>query len=272
MPGGPSLFSARMADALGASVTLITCELVSAGGTPFDRTVLDGLEVIELPRLKSKPMPRYANEYDEGGDRTQYLVEQGDFLPVGVLQSNDPPRFPEPVDVLIYAPAFHELPAPPTPPIPAKHTGVSLQGFLRDVDRELRVVPHRAPVDQVIEWAAFADFVFLSEEDAANALLLSRQMARGGVPTFLTRGFQGAMLIDNTGEHDFPAIPATPTDPTGAGDCFATAFLVRFAETGHVEEAVNFALAAGALAVESQGVMGIPKRAQLEQRLQGVRS
>lgn len=272
MPGGPSLFSARMAAALGASVTLITCELVSAGGASFDRSVLDGLQVIELPRLKGKPMPRYANAYDENGDRTQYLVEQGDFLPVGALQTNDPPRFSEPVDVLIYAPAFHELPQPPTAPIPAKHTGVSLQGLLRDVDRELRVVPHKAPVDQVIEWAAFADFVFLSEEDAANALLLARQMARGGVPTLLTRGFRGALLLHNGAEHEFSAVPATPTDPTGAGDCFATAFMVRFAETGHVEEAANFALAAGALAVESQGVMGVPKRAQLEQRLQGARS
>lgn len=264
VPGGPSLYSARMAAALGASVTLITCELASAGGTPFDRSVLDGLDVIELPRLKSRPMPRYANEYDATGDRTQYLVEQGDALPVGVVQSSDPPRFTAPVDALIYAPAFHELLQPPAAAIPARHTAVSLQGFLRDADRDLRVQHHKAPVDQVIDWVAIADFLFLSEEDTANALLLARQLSRAGVTTFLTRGFQGALLFDRVGEHEFPAISATATDPTGAGDCFATAFVVRYAETGDVEQSIYFALAAGSLAVEGQGLAGVPARARVE--------
>lgn len=270
VPGGPSLYSACMALALGASATLITCELVSAGGSPFNRSALAGIQVIELPRLKAKRMPRYANDYDEQGDRTQYLVEQGDVLPVGLVQSIDPPRFTDPVDVLIYAPAFHELPRPPASAIPARHTAVSLQGFLRDVDRELRVFRHKAPMDQVMEWAPVADFVFLSEEDTANAALLSRQLMRTGVSTFLTRGFQGALLFDDEGEHEFPAIPATPADPTGAGDCFATAFMVRHAETGDVPQSVQFALAAGSLAVETAGPGQVPTRAQVEMRLQGV--
>jgi sugar/nucleoside kinase (ribokinase family) len=270
VPGGPSLYSARTAAALGASVTLITCELESPGGAPFDRAALSGIEVVELPRLKGKPMPRYANEYDAAGVRTQYLVEQGDVLPIGVVQTNDPPRFLAPVDVLIYAPAFHELVSPPAAAIPARHTAVSLQGLLRDVDRNLRVIHHRAPVDQVIEWAAFADFLFLSEEDTANAPLLARQLARAGVATFLTRGFEGALFLDDDGEHQFPAIPTTALDPTGAGDCFATAFMVRYAETGDGEQAVRFALAAGSLAVERPGLAGVATRSQIEARVQQV--
>ncbi len=270
VPGGPSLYAARMAAALGASVTLVTCELASAGPGPFDRSALAGLEVIELPRLKSKPMPRYANDYDESGGRTQYLVERGDILPVGLVQSNDPPRFTAPVDVLLYAPAFHELLRPPASAIPARYTAVSLQGLLRDVDRDLRVIHHKAPVDQAIEWAAFADFLFLSEEDSANALVFARQLSRAGVPTILTRGPEGVLLLDNRGEHAFPAIAAIASDPTGAGDCFATAFMVRFAETGDTEQATRFALAAGSLAVEAPGLTGVPTRDQVEARLQQV--
>ena len=59
-------------------------------------------------------------------------------------------------------------------------------------------------------------------------------------------------------------------DPTGAGDCFSMAFIVRMVETGDMDEACRFALAAGSLAVESSGIATIPTRAAVEARLQGV--
>ncbi|MCK9521175.1 MAG: PfkB family carbohydrate kinase, partial [Dehalococcoidia bacterium] len=67
-----------------------------------------------------------------------------------------------------------------------------------------------------------------------------------------------------------PAFAAEPVEPTGAGDCFATAFTVRFAETGDIDEASRFALAAGALAVEAHGLAAIPSRAAIEARLRKV--
>jgi sugar/nucleoside kinase (ribokinase family) len=59
-------------------------------------------------------------------------------------------------------------------------------------------------------------------------------------------------------------------DPTGAGDCFATAFAVRYAETESFAEAGWFAAAAGALAVEGYGLAGVPTRAAIEQRMKQV--
>ena len=83
----------------------------------------------------------------------------------------------------------------------------------------------------------------------------------------VTRGYRGAVLFTGDSESAIEAIPADSVDPTGAGDCFATAFTVRFAETGNVSEAARFALAAGSLAVEGPGIAGIPTRAQVEERL-----
>ncbi len=266
--GGPSLYSALAARALGAGATLVTCELVSAGPVPFDRSALEGLPVVEMPRLRGKVMPRYANTYDEGGRRTQLLVEQGDRLPIAALRERV--DFPEPVDVLLYAPAFHELTSPPRAPIAARTTGVAMQGFLRDVKPTFEVVHHREPWAQVADWVGVADFVFFSEEDTARPLALARQIAKQGVPVFLTRGSEGARLLTRDGERDFAAHPANVTDPTGAGDCFSTAFLVRYAETRDIDVATSFALAAGARAVERPGLAGVPTRAEVEQRLAGV--
>ncbi|MEX0784013.1 MAG: PfkB family carbohydrate kinase [Dehalococcoidia bacterium] len=268
--GGPSLYSALAAQALGADVTLVTCELASAGPVPFDRSALGGLRVIELPRLRGKAMPRYANTYDDEGNRTQLLVEQGDLLPASLVQDREPPRFRAPVDVLLYAPAFHELTSPPAAAIPARATAVALQGFLRDVRPTFEVWQHREPWAQVADWVDVADFAFLSEEDTAQPLALARHLAKQGVAAFLTRGYRGATLLSREDERELAALPANVTDPTGAGDCFCTAFLVRHAETGDIDEAARFALAAGALAVERPGLLGIPTRAEVEQRLAAV--
>lgn len=269
-PGGPSLYSARAAHALGAAVTLLTCELVSAGPAPFDRSALDSLDVIELPRFRDRPMPRYSNTYDSAGNRAQLLVEQGDVLPVGFVQSGEAPRFQTPVDVLVYAPAFHELAQPPASAVPARITAVSLQGLLRDVTPAMEVFQHRAPWPQVSDWVAVADFAFFSEEDTAQPDALARHIADQGCRVFVTKGYQGAVLFTPEGDHTYAALPAHPTDPTGAGDCFSTAFLVRFGETGDVDVATQFALAAGALAVERPGLDGVPSRDQIQHRLATV--
>jgi sugar/nucleoside kinase (ribokinase family) len=84
----------------------------------------------------------------------------------------------------------------------------------------------------------------------------------------LTRGYNGATLFDSDGSHHhWNALRASPVDPTGAGDCFASAFLFRLAETNELAAAMRFALAAGALAVEGSGLAGIATREAIESRM-----
>jgi sugar/nucleoside kinase (ribokinase family) len=265
--GGPSLYSARTAAALGATVTLVTCELVSAGRASFDRSVLEGLEVVELPRVQGRPMPRYANAYDAQGNRTQLLVEQGDDLLAGSPGTEQLSRIRDSVEVLILAPAFHELAHPPVPAIPAALRAISLQGLLRDVSPEMEVFARSEPWRHVAEWVECVEFAFFSEEDTADPEALARRLATAGLRVFLTRGYRGAVLFTPEGGREYAPIPAESIDPTGAGDCFATAFVVRFAETGDIETAAQFALAAGAVSVERPGLAGVPSRVEIEARL-----
>ena len=55
-------------------------------------------------------------------------------------------------------------------------------------------------------------------------------------------------------------------DPTGAGDVFAAAYLVRYRETSDALESARFASCAASFCVEAQGTEGIPTRAQMEER------
>jgi len=53
---------------------------------------------------------------------------------------------------------------------------------------------------------------------------------------------------------------ASEVDPTGAGDIFATAFIIRMQETGNPVESARFANVTASYGVEHLGIDGIPSR------------
>lgn len=252
VPGGPSLYAARMAQALGARVTLLTTLSPS-----FDRSCLEGIEVTAFP---AETLPRYANAYDPAGNRTQLLLNGGERLDL------DDVSFAVMPDVVIIAPAYHEFTSPPA--IPARFVALDLQGPLRSVEGEV-VRSHAEPRKVVDEFVREGDYVFFSEEDTPDAEGLARYAANSGATVILTRGYKGATVFVEGEERHLEALLADSVDPTGAGDCFATAFMLRLAETGSLDEACAFGLAAGALAVGALGLAGVASRQQIEQRLAG---
>jgi len=249
VPGGPALYAARMAQALGASVRLIT-------GLPagYDRTLFEGICLNARPVLSPC---RYANQYDVAGNRTQLLLSPGEPLALAPVEFEN-------ADAFVLAPAYHELSGLPAQlPI----STISLQGPLRLAGARGHVTSHPDAIAQAAPFIRPGVFVFFSEEDTAEPTTLARFVASQGATAVLTRGYRGAMLFTNESESVLEAIPADSVDPTGAGDCFSTAFTIRLAETGSIGAAARFALAAGSLAVEGPGIAGIPTRAQVEERL-----
>lgn len=245
---------AQTARALGARVTLIT------GMHPdFDQRALEGLDVRARPVAD---LPRYANTYDAAGNRTQLLLAEGE--PLALVPHLRPGETPEGV---LFAPAYHEFRKAPLR-FRDSLTGVALQGVLRSVGAGQRVVPHPEPLRVAGNFVRPGWIAFFSDEDTPDGEGLARYLAEHRTPAILTRGHNGATLfeLDGTAQH-WPALPATPVDPTGAGDCFAAAFMVRLAETDDVALAMRFALAAGALAVEGSGIAGLPTREAIEARM-----
>ena len=64
----------------------------------------------------------------------------------------------------------------------------------------------------------------------------------------LTRGANGADIYLDGIPHHINAYPAIERDPTGAGDVFAAALMVRYAETRNAIDAAQFAAVVAAAA------------------------
>jgi sugar/nucleoside kinase (ribokinase family) len=107
----------------------------------------------------------------------------------------------------------------------------------------------------------------LSEEDVAQDEGAVRNLAAMARVTAVTRGRAGATIYWQGLSCDLPAFRAREVDPTGAGDVFAAAFLVRLHETGDPFAAAQFANCAASLSIEGAGTAGIPSRRQVEARL-----
>jgi len=249
-PGGPSLYTARMCVALGANVTL-----VSAVPEGFPAAALAGIDV--RPTAGGLAA-RYANTYDAAGCRTQLLLQEGSPIPAARVSEACANA-----DALVLAPAYHELSG--VPPFPPAVVAVALQGLLRTHDGQGRVSPHPDPWSQVERFALGGTYLFLSEEDTSKAETLAQTAASHGATVLVTRGASGALhYAPGLAPAALRAFPATLVEPTGAGDCFAAAFVVRLLETGDTAEACRWALAAGALAVQGPGLAGVPTRAMVE--------
>ncbi|MBV9488215.1 MAG: ribokinase [Verrucomicrobia bacterium] len=96
----------------------------------------------------------------------------------------------------------------------------------------------------------------LSPDDPTPTVELGRQLRqRHGTAVIVTRGENGAVLLDERGEHAFPAAVVDVVDTTGAGDAFTAAFAVALAEGETVDDAIRFANCHGALACTRLGVI-----------------
>jgi sugar/nucleoside kinase (ribokinase family) len=111
------------------------------------------------------------------------------------------------------------------------------------------------------------DALVLSIEDVRGNEALVAGYARHCALVALTRGAQGSTLFLRGVPHHIPAFPAIERDPTGAGDVFAAALLIRLCETGDPLDAARFASYVAALSVEGAGISRIPARGKIEQGL-----
>ncbi len=130
--------------------------------------------------------------------------------------------------------------------------GVGPQGWLRRWDAAGRVSP--TAWQGAAEVLPLAAVTFLSEEDLLDATMLddTRRLARVVV---LTQGERGCTVFCRDETRSFPAPPVEVIDPTGAGDIFAAAYLVRFCQTdGNVWTAAEFANHIAAQAITRRGL------------------
>jgi sugar/nucleoside kinase (ribokinase family) len=250
--GGTASYASLAARKLGWEAAALT-----SAGADFDPARdLAGVEVFVEA---SAATTRFQNDYDgEGGRRQVLIARAGDIDLTGL-----PDRWRDP-EALLLGPVAGELQAFPVSAFEAGGVGAVAQGWLRDVAPDGTVSAR--------EWPSAA-----RDLSGVHALFLSELDLPGGrrardflqfVPiVVLTRGWEGVTLFTHDGAREIPSLPRQEVDPTGAGDVFAAAFLVRYHEIGDPEEACVFAACAASCAVEGVGTTALGDRSEVERRM-----
>ncbi len=248
--GGAALYAAVTAARLGWRAGVVT------RGAPSEaRGYLDSLEMVvgEASDVATTFVIRYS-----GDGRRVGLCELAppiglDGMPEGWWEA----------DVVMLAPVFREVPVSLAGRFEGSLLGVAPQGWLRGISPEGEAEAVEWYEDEVLERA---DVVALSELDLAGGRIPDPWLRHGCI-IILTQGSRGAVMRHEGEWYDIPAIPAREVDPTGAGDVFAAAFLIRYFETKDACAAGIFASCAASLKVEGIGVEAIPSRERIQERM-----
>jgi sugar/nucleoside kinase (ribokinase family) len=254
--GGTVTYSSITARNLGRRTAILT-----AADPEFEPgPLLDGITLLRLP---STATTTFQNLYPDGY-RVQYLRARAASISSAAL-----PADWLKVPIIHLGPLTQELPPDIGTCFPRALIGVTPQGWMRQWDGDGRVRP--TPWLHAAEVMASAEVLVFSREDVAGDEDLIEQYARLARIMVVTEARRGATLYYRGERRRFPAFVAREVDPTGAGDVFAAAFLIRLHETHDPAEATHFANCVASFCVEAPGVTGIPTRAQVEDRLRSGR-
>jgi sugar/nucleoside kinase (ribokinase family) len=250
--GGTVTFAAVQAHRLGLSVGVVT-----ASGPDFDvQAQLPFAKVITAP---STTTTEFENVYVDG-QRRQRVPSRADAITADAIP-DDWTSAP----IVLLGPVLEDLP----PDLRRRFAwdilcGVSAQGWLRRVGADGHV--EHAPWTGAPFWER-CDVLFVSDEDLAGDDSMLERWTREVPIVAMTESWKGARVFGDGDWRRIDAFPEAELDPTGAGDTFATAFLVRLRESGDVHDAARFGAAAASISVGGVAAESIPTRAEIEERL-----
>jgi sugar/nucleoside kinase (ribokinase family) len=165
------------------------------------------------------------------------------------------------------SPALAEMVGSALQRVRARGGTVSFDPNLR---KEMLAAPGmRAGLDAVLAqtdlFLPSGDELFLVSETADEARAVGELLGRGIRTVVVKKGAEGAVCHDADGRCPVPAFRVEEVDPTGAGDTFSATFVTFWLRGRPAAEALTFANAAGALAVQRRGPMeGTSTLAEIE--------
>lgn len=251
VPGGTAAYAARLAQALGLRVGVVTA---CSSDWPLD--VLPNVQVVRVP---SAVTTEFANRETPQG-RVQHLYHRASPLTWE--------HVPQPwrrTRLVHLAPVADELPLAGDIPLRSELLGVTPQGWLRTWDAEGRV--HPAPGRDISSLLQQAGAVVLSFDDLGRDEHLVEEWALHCRVLALTEGAEGVRIYWNGDVRYFRPPKVVEVDPTGAGDIFAAAFFIRLYLTRDPWEAARFATHLAAHSVTRRGLESAPTSEEIRRSL-----
>jgi len=251
--GGTASYASLLANRLGADTHLLT----SYGDDFLFGKDFAGAD-ISVTNILSKETTVFQNKYEDS-IRTQTLLARARSI-----SSKDLENLSEQYDITHISPIADEVDLELLNSLDKeKLTVATPQGWLRQWD-ESGIVSYK-PID----WNLLSeiDFVIISEEDIADFKTQLPLIKEAVKALIVTRGKDGSIIYNGKVEAHFPAYASTVVDPTGAGDTFATGFIMRYAKTGEIVDSMIYANCLASICVEYQGTTFFDHLEDIERRM-----
>ena len=248
--GGTAAYASVTALRMGLRPALLT----STGPDLDAARALPGVSVHSVPA----PFTTVFHNRYRGDARTQSATTTA-----GPLSTQDVPEAFRASPLVLLGPLLGEVEAELAQAFSESTVVASLQGWLRRRNPDGSIGPSSWDGGSLLP---MVDAAVVSKDDPEDAAAIAGWAARTRV-LIVTEGAAGARVLFEGREQRSAPFQAREVDPTGAGDVFAAAYLVRYGETSDPLESARFAACAAAFSVEGEGTDGIPSRAQVDARM-----
>jgi sugar/nucleoside kinase (ribokinase family) len=251
--GGTAAYAAVTASRLGRNPAVVT-----SAASDLDAELRLRLGNIPIQVKPSGQSTSFENTYTDRG-RTQLLRAKASNLTI-----EDVPKAWREAPLVLLAPVADELTLNMAADFPHAFVGATPQGWMRCWNENGQIrYQHWEPSAKISNIGA----VILSEEDLSTDADVVQSYRQVISIMAITKGHNGVDIYWQGKQTHIPAFSAVERDPTGAGDVFASAFLVRLTETSDPLKSANFANCVASFAVETEGMADIPNRYVIENRL-----
>ena len=259
--GGTVTYAAVTARNLGQRVAMVT----SAEAGLALPEVLDGVQVARVP---ARATTTFRNVYTNGR-RQQYISALAE-----PIRADHVPAEWRKAPLVHLGPLLREIDESLVHEFPDSRVIATPQGWFRSWNETGYITLGKWPGAERL--LPYLTALVLSEEDVCGDPSFIERCAAMTRTLVVTRGARGATVYHGGEVRHFPTRPAHEVDPTGAGDVFAAAFLIRLHETAASPsgedpwEAARFANVVGSFSVEGLGILAIPRREQVEAYLKAT--
>ncbi|MCB0212609.1 MAG: hypothetical protein KDJ52_24915 [Anaerolineae bacterium] len=253
MHGGTVTYGSVVAKKMGWKPIVVTAASPNFSPLPF-------LADIDWHILPSADTTTFCNTYDTEGNRQQIIGPiarsiRPDDIPFAYLSA----------PIVHLCPLNEEVPTSMPSRFEESLVITTPQGWMRQWDAQGRV--SRKEWDDADKLLPNVNAAVISIEDIEGNWSIAEQWAVLAPVLIVTQGAEGCTIFSDGQRQQVPPRPAQPTDPTGAGDVFATAFAIRLEESHDLWEAARFANVTASMAIERQGPEGAPDRTEVEDYL-----
>ena len=255
--GGAVYYGSVTAKKLGKTVSLVT----SHSGDFEVPKEMSGIDWVSIPSSATTVFQNVYDEQESDGYRTQFLSSCAERISI----VNIPPKWRNP-DIVYLAPMVDEIGLDVASAFPNAKIVASIQGWTRHWGSNGKITSRDWDGKDILP---YVDVAVCSHEDIYSNDNLKTWI--DCVPILIvTCGSVGSRIYESGSCVYVESVPNTEVDPTGAGDVYASSFMVRYMETNDSLRAARFASLVAGLSIQSHGTDSLPDRSMLLEQYQNI--